>query len=281
MRPPGCGAFGGGYWARSARAAVRIARRIGAPLGPLRALFVVLALTLVPLGARMGGLEASAVVIVQLTLIVALLAAVFLLLDIELSGIGPGANDNASGVATVVSLARVLDEEPPDALDVWVVLTGGEEPTQEGMRAFVRAHRKQLDRATTYFVNVDAVGRGTLRYETRAGWIVGYGMGGRLAELCEAIASADAGPGAASDNGESASARPLRRATAGDSLPPRLAGYQAITITCRDELDLVPELRTFADTPEALDHGALERAHAFILELVRRLDRDVSPRSPP
>ena len=36
-----------------------------------------------------------------------------------------------------------------------------------------------------------------------------------------------------------------------------------------------------ADTPEALDHGALERAHAFILELVRRLDRDVSPRSPP
>ena len=62
---------------------------------------------------------------------------------------------------------------------------------------------------------------------------------------------------------------------------PRLAGYDALTITCRDELDLVPALRTFADTPEELDPEALEGAHAFTLELIRQLDRDVSRRSRP
>ena len=41
-----------------------------------------------------------------------------------------------------------LDADPPANLDVWVVLDGGEECQQEGMRRFVRAHRKEFDRAT-------------------------------------------------------------------------------------------------------------------------------------
>ena len=62
---------------------------------------------------------------------------------IELSEVVPGANDNASGVATALSLAAELDAEPPENLDVWVVLDGGEECLQEGMRAFVRSRRKR------------------------------------------------------------------------------------------------------------------------------------------
>ena len=80
-------------------------------------------------------------------LIALLPVAIFALVDIELSDVVPGANDNASGVATALSLADELGAEPPKHLDVWVVLPGAEECLQEGMRAFVRACRKDLDRA--------------------------------------------------------------------------------------------------------------------------------------
>jgi hypothetical protein len=286
------GRSGAVYWARFTRTAVWLSQKLGIPAGPFRLLFAAVSLLLVPVGARMAGLDAAWMDITQLALIAVLLLAIFLLMEIELSGIGPGANDNASGVATVLSLARVLDAEPPNALDVWVVLSGAEEPIHEGMRAFIRAHSDELDPATTSFINVDAVGRGHLRYEITAGWVISYGMGGRLAELAAAIANAEnecpaseLDPEPANEIGkavpsadldESRMPLPLRRSSAGDSLPPRLAGYDAITITCRDELDLVPDLRTFADTPEALDPNALESSHEFILELIRQLDRDVS-----
>jgi hypothetical protein len=42
------------------------------------------------------------------------------------------------------------------------------------MRSFVRAHRGDLDRETTYFVNVDTVGHGNVRFEAGAGWVVTY-----------------------------------------------------------------------------------------------------------
>ena len=60
------------------------------------------------------------------------------------------------------------------------------------MRAFVRSRRKRLDRATTFFIALDSVGGGRVRYATSAGWVVSYDMDRRLVELCEAIATADA-----------------------------------------------------------------------------------------
>ena len=82
---------------------------------------------------------------IQLLPTLVLLIAIFALVEIELSPVVPGANDNASGVATALSLAAELDAEPPANLDVWVVINGGEECLHEGMRTFLRAHRKQLD----------------------------------------------------------------------------------------------------------------------------------------
>ena len=175
---------------RVARGA-RLAARLSVPIGPFRILFWSLAILLPILGARMAGIDSTLISLLQLPPTLVLLVGVFLLTDIELSEVVPGANDNASGVATVLSLAEELDAEPPANLDVWVLLTGGEECLQEGMRSFVRAHRADLDRETTYFVNVDTVGHGTVRFEAGAGWVVTYPLDRRLVELCAAIATAD------------------------------------------------------------------------------------------
>jgi hypothetical protein len=257
---------------RVARGA-RLARRLSLPVGPFRILFWSLALLLPILGARMAGIDSNLISVLQLLPTLVLLVGVFLLTDIELSDVVPGANDNASGVATVLSLAEELGANPPAHLDVWVLLTGAEECLQEGMRSFVRAHRGDLDRETTYFVNVDTVGHGNVRFEAGAGWVVTYQLDRRLVELCNAIATADR------EDSNRYQARPLIHGLAGDSMPPRIAGFPATAITCLNDLNYVPGYHTLDDTPDHIDPAALDRAHGFALELVRALDRDVGRRA--
>jgi hypothetical protein len=259
-------ARGGAIYApRRARLAARISRRSPVPLGPYRVVFWSLALLLPLLGARMAGLDSSALSVIQLIPTLVLLIAVFALVEIELSEIVPGANDNASGVAAAISLAAALDADPPANLDVWVVLDGGEECQQEGMRRFVRAHRKELDPATTFFLAIDSVGGGDVRFETSAGWLVSYAMDRRLVELCTAIAEAE----------PRFMAAPLASGIAGDSMPPRVARMRSIGITCRDADGIAPHRHLRTDTPDAIDRASLERAHGFALELIRRLDADL------
>ena len=247
-----------------ARLGARIAQRSPVPLGLFRLLFWSLAILLPLLGARMAGVDSGLLSLAQLVPTLMLLVGVFALIEIELSPIVPGANDNASGVATALSLAGELDREPPENLDVWVVLDGGEECLQEGMRAFLRAHRQGFDRASTFFVSLDAVGHGELRFETTAGWAVSYAMDRRLVELCAAIADAtDLGAG------------PLAQGMAADSIAARLAGYRAIGLTCREPDGTIANRHLPTDRPEEIDPEALERAHSFTLELVRQLDRDL------
>lgn len=251
----------------------RLAARLRVPIGPFRILFWSLAILLPILGARMAGLDSTLIAVLQLPPTLVLLLGVVLLTDIALSGVVPGANDNASGVATVLSLAEELDADPPANLDVWVLLTGGEECLQEGMRSFVRGHRADLDRATTYFVNLDTVGHGTVRFEVAAGWVVTYRLDRRLVELCAAIATADR------EDSDRYQARPLAHGLAGDSMPPTVAGFPATAISCLNDLNYVPEHHTPNDTPDRVDPAALDRAHGFALELVRALDRDVGRRT--
>jgi hypothetical protein len=258
---------------RVARAS-RLAARLRLPIAPFRILFWSLAILLPILGARLAGIDSGLVSLLQLLPTLALLIGVFLLADIELSDVVPGANDNASGVATALSLAEELDSDPPDSLDVWILLTGGEECQMEGMRSFVRSHRKSLDREKTYFIVLDAVGAGTVRYETGEGFAVTYDLDRRLVELCAAIAAADR------ENGNRFNARPLRQGFATDALPARIAKLRATAITCLADGSLLPaNYHRPEDVPKRIDRKALDRAHDFTLELTRALDRDVGRRT--
>jgi hypothetical protein len=242
-------------------------------LGPRRLLFWSLASLLPVIGARMAGVEAYLLDVLQLIPTMVLMVSVFLLIDIELSDIVPGANDDASGVATALALAGALDADPPQHLDVCVLLTGGEECLMAGMRSFVRGHRREMERESTYFVVLEMVGIGNLHYLTAEGLAVTYRHSGRLAELCEAVSTASR-----EGNGDLI-ASPAALATASDALPPTLAGYPAITI-CRLAETGLPglEYHTPADTPERIQPEALEHTERFVLELVRALDRDVGRR---
>ncbi|MGP0101570.1 MAG: M28 family peptidase, partial [Solirubrobacteraceae bacterium] len=69
-----------------------------------------------------------------------------------------GANDNLSGVAALVALAELLHRTPPPGLRVLLVSCGAEETLQDGVRAFIARHRRELAPESTCFVNLDTVG---------------------------------------------------------------------------------------------------------------------------
>jgi hypothetical protein len=258
---------------RVARAS-RLAARLPFPIAPFRILFWSLAVLLPILGTRMAGIDSNLISLLQLFPTLILLVGVFMLGDIELSEVVPGANDNASGVATALALAEELDSGQPENLDVWVVLTGAEECQTEGMRSFIRSHRKRFDGEATYFIVIDAVGAGGVRYDVGEGLAVTYDMDRRLVQLCEAIAAADR------EGDDRFAAQPLRSGFATDALPARLAKFRAIAITCLNDGSILPaHYRRPEDVPKRIDQRALNRAHDFTLELIRALDRDVGRRT--
>jgi peptidase M28-like protein len=243
----------------------RIPERIRLGLGPFRVFFWAGLAPLLPiLGARMAGLDGSWLSILQAIPTVILIIAAFLLIDIALSEIVPGAYDNASGVAAVLSAAESLTADPPSNLDVWVVLAGAEESLCEGSRAFVRSHRDQFDRRTTRYLNVDSVSYGGVAYEISQGAVISLNHDPQLIELCEALSSAGAGE-----------ARTIRHALLDDALPPRVRRMRSITIrTTDDQGNLAPWYHTHEDTPERVDTAALTHATEFVVALVRLLDRE-------
>ena len=86
----------------------------------------------------------------------------------------PGADDNASGVGTLVALAPALASATAPACDVWLVATGSEErpytrqPDHLGAAALVRRLRRTHRLTDVRFaLSLDEVGRGT-RFELRS-----------------------------------------------------------------------------------------------------------------
>ncbi len=259
---------------KQADRAQRLARYL--PFPHTRLLFWSAAVLLPLLGARMAGVDSDAVALAQLPPTLILLVAIFVLVEVQLSAVAPGANDNATGVAVALSVVESLADRPPKNVDVWLVLTGAGECGMEGMRAFVGFHGKQLDPKSTYVIALDGVGAGDVRWLASEGMTISFDMDRRLLELCEAVADADR------EGGDTYRAAPLRHGFAGDALAARVRGWRATAITCLDPGALRPRHHhTPADVPGAVNLPALDRAEGFTLELIRALDRDVGRAQPP
>ena len=227
-------------------------------LGPFEPFFWSLFLILLCTIVRLVGIDGTAFTVVQFIPTVVLIASIPLLVDIALSDVVPGANDNASGVATVLRLAERYGNRLEN-FDVWVVFPGAEEALLLGMREWMRAHRRDLDPERTVFLNVDMAGTGSVRWMEKEGLIIAMRYHPTLIQLCEEIGQ---GRGMTS-----------RQAT--DALVARTAGFPAITITSRNALDYAPNWHQMTDTPERIDPDSLEGTYAFCCALLERLDESV------
>lgn len=240
-----------------------LGRLLRRPIGPFEPFFWSIAVILFCCVARLFDIDSLGLTIVQFIPTVVLIVSVPLLLDVALSGFVPAANDNASGVATVLGLAERYGGDL-EHFDVWVLFTGAEEGLMLGMREFLREHRHELDPATTVFLNVDKVGHGTPRYVTKEGFVVAAAYHPALVELCREL--------------DFEGARGVVSRSVTDAHAARVRGYPAITVCCLGALDYAPHYHQPTDTPERIDPDALERGGDFCAELVEMIDERIGPR---
>lgn len=252
-------------FARARRPAPRPLRALSRLGGRLDVIFwtivALLGIAVLRLLAGITSDESTALTAVQFALTVILIVAVVLMIDVALSDPVPGANDNASGVAAALELARRLDAAPPHHLDVWVVLTGAGEGLMLGMREWMRSHADDIDRRRTFFMNLDSVGRGEVSYVKGEGFVVIEQHDARLVRLCESIGTGKE--------------HVLRLGT--DGVVPTMRGFSSITICATDEHGRIPDMHRHSDTVERIDPGAVERAADFGQKLVHRIDAELIP----
>jgi peptidase M28-like protein len=183
----------------------------------------------------------------------------------------PGANDNLTGVATLLGVAANLAERPVAGLRVLLVSTGSEEGFMEGMQAFARRHFPSLAPARTHVVCVDTVGSPQLTL------IEGEGML-RMREYPDDVKELVAG--CAAEAGVELR-RGLRFRNATDGLIALRAGYPAATIGSVTRLKVPANYHWPTDTAENVDHDSVADAVKLCTAIARRLAAASEPQDEP
>jgi hypothetical protein len=255
-------------YAEPVRAAAARLRRLARGHGPGPAGWATLAMVVLAgcAGARLAGIEAEWLAVVQLVPTVGLTFGVAALLDTMLSGFVPAAGDNASGVAVALDLVEALDAAPPRHLAVELVLTGAGEGLALGAREHMRKLRRTTGRQDVVVLNVAACGAGRPRWWSREGPLLPLAYHPQLRAAAARAAAAE----------PHLEALPHVSRWPSDAFPARLRGFPAITIGCLDHRGVVPRSHRTDDLPGRVDPGAMRAALELCLVLVAELDDDLA-----
>jgi len=198
-------------------------------------------------------------------------AGAALLAERELRGSDvPGANDNASGVAVVASLATELAERPLDRTRVVALMTGCEEAGVLGAQAFLRGR----DTRGWLFVNVDNVGGAVpLRYLRSEGLVAKWPADPALAAIAARLAAERL------EFELSANAGPIGLTY--DATPVLARGGRAITFVAAADDGVIPNYHWPTDTADNVDPAAIARARGAVREMLGAIDRGEADRVAP
>ena len=171
----------------------------------------------------------------------------------------PGAFDNASGVGTMLEVARVvmaLDEEKP----ITFLATGAEEYGMCGALRYIQAHADEYDRENTYVINLDGLGVGNgVNIVTRYG-IPPVRTTRTLAELFRA-------------SGESLGVRVSERylpiGVGLDSIPIASRGFETVTLMAKGVGGVALKVHSKQDRSELLNEESLQQVGELILDVIK------------
>jgi Peptidase family M28 len=175
----------------------------------------------------------------------------------------PGANDNLSGVAVLLEVARRLGSAagPPPGVRVILLSAGAEEANQEGMFAFARRYfDTELTPGRTSFLSLDTVGSPDLVLIEGEGFLRMYEYPSAMKERV-AAAAREAGV---------ALRRGMRFTFATDGLVPLRRGFQAASIGSVTE-HLVPSNYHWpTDTPDRVRYDTVAGAVDVVMGTIAR-----------
>lgn len=179
-----------------------------------------------------------------------------------------GANDNASGVAVAIALARrakaavEAGEWEAGAARLRLLLTGAEEVGERGMLHWLKTERP--DPSKVVFVNLDNVAGGSLRYLASEGMVLPLRYSPALIRLAERL---EALPGATLSIG-----RPLLLPT--DMMWVTAQGYAAITFIGQREDGSIPDYHWPTDTLERISPEHLGQVEEMLFRYLSALWRE-------
>jgi acetylornithine deacetylase/succinyl-diaminopimelate desuccinylase-like protein len=188
--------------------------------------------------------------------------ATLLGLDIARNRVVPGANDNATGVASLIALVAAFARDPLERTDVIAVFTDCEEVGLGGSAAWVDAHRDELQPASTLVVSLDTLGSGEPAVVGRDGALTAH-------------YSRDTQDWA--DRGAlRAAVPPPRRAdliASTDAIVAQHAGLRALSLVSIDERGtLGPHYHQPTDRPEYVDYDSVEHCTRLAAGIARVWD---------
>jgi hypothetical protein len=164
----------------------------------------------------------------------------------------PGANDNASAVAAMLTCAEQLLAQLPPDVEVWLVGTGAEEVGCCGMHALVAAHPEwRSDR--TFFVNFECVGGGHLHYIRSEGTLGKTGYPPQLLELARRVAA----------SGAFGEVTPTELLAGTDGHVPAAMGHPSLSLISLEENGVPRNYHRPEDVPAAIDLALVVRAADF------------------
>jgi hypothetical protein len=187
--------------------------------------------------------------------------SVGVLADMALRDTVPGANDNATGVAALLAVARSLGERPTESVRVMLVSTS-EEALCEGMQAFARRHFAELPRESTFFLTLETLGSPHLLVLRGEGMIKMREYPARSLALLDGLA----------DELDIWLFPNLRLRNATDGVISLAAGYEGAALCSCTRLKQPANYHWPTDTPENVDYGTLADAIRLADAVVRRLD---------
>jgi hypothetical protein len=193
--------------------------------------------------ARVFGIDATWLTVIQFVPTVVLIGLLPLFADAALSTAERARDDNAGGVATVLRLADryggVLDH-----FDVTVLLTGADQAAPLGTRAWLSRHRHELEPEATAVVAVRSGASGdTLGFGTREGLLFPTPLHPALVSILEGIEGA----------------RPYVARQPSGAAAARSAGLPAIRVS----------------RPGS---GDADSAYVYLCEVIELVDADIGPR---
>lgn len=173
----------------------------------------------------------------------------------------PGANDNLTGVAVLLGLARRLRDRPVRGLRVLLVSVGSEESFSEGMAAWGKRHFPGLSRDATWVIAVDSVGSPTLCSPISEGFLRPYDYDPGLRRDAIEVAGA---------HGIDVDAN-LRFSFASDAQIAHHAGYRSMLLGSIDALRSPSNYHWPSDTADNVDYGTVAEAVTVVEGMARRL----------
>lgn len=177
-----------------------------------------------------------------------------------------GANDNASGIASMLGVAEVLGRKPLEQTEVWCVATGCEEVGMIGMRRFLAAHKEEL--ADADFIVLDNHGKGQVKYTLGEGMLGVVACDRGLVELAARLAA---------EHPEWNLGTSYNKLMPTDMGPVLREGLRAIHIRAEDEAGLLPNWHWYSDTIENVDPENLQIVRDLVLAMAWELDRQAAP----